>query len=419
MTKYLFLKKIVLILLSLFLVVSGLIYYFSNSSKPVQAGSEHNLSGWAWSENIGWISFNNTSGGGTVNYGVHIDPSTGNFSGYAWSENIGWISFNEADLEGCPDPPCQAWLDFSTNKVYGWAKVLNRGDGWIRLRDTNYGVWLDTTVTPSEFRGWAWSDMVIGWISFNCKNQGVCATSNYKVIISLITNQPPSATNLNVSQPNYCLSGPAGIFSWTFTDPDAGDRQSAYQVQVDNNLDFSSPEDDSGKVESTSPSYATPLGKLSYNTTYYWRLKVWDSKGTESTWISGPFFRTPTHAYPRIEFTWSPLKPHVNQPVQFTDQSTVYGGTTKASWDWTFQDANPPNSTHQHPQQVTFSSAGPKRVTLKVDDSDGFSCTGEKTVNVQLPLPEWQEIPPLFWLKKLLANLGEFFKNSVLAWKKI
>lgn len=43
------------------------------------------LTGYAWSENIGWIKF---SGPG---YGVDYDKVAGQFSGYGWSENIGWI----------------------------------------------------------------------------------------------------------------------------------------------------------------------------------------------------------------------------------------------------------------------------------------------------------------------------------------
>lgn len=36
---------------------------------------------------MGWINFNPTHGG------VTIDPATGSFDGYAWGENIGWIHF--------------------------------------------------------------------------------------------------------------------------------------------------------------------------------------------------------------------------------------------------------------------------------------------------------------------------------------
>ena len=60
----------------------------------VSAGEDHNMSGYAWSSNIGWISFNCTNDDtcSTVNYGVHKDED-GTIVGYAWSSNIGWIRF--------------------------------------------------------------------------------------------------------------------------------------------------------------------------------------------------------------------------------------------------------------------------------------------------------------------------------------
>lgn len=48
--------------------------------------SEGNLSGLAWSENAGWIKFD------PINGGVHIN-SLGEFTGSALGENIGWIIF--------------------------------------------------------------------------------------------------------------------------------------------------------------------------------------------------------------------------------------------------------------------------------------------------------------------------------------
>ncbi len=49
-----------------------------------------NLSGFAWNDAIGWISFDYSQGG--VTYRVRIKD--GNFEGYAWNNAIGWISFN-------------------------------------------------------------------------------------------------------------------------------------------------------------------------------------------------------------------------------------------------------------------------------------------------------------------------------------
>ena len=64
------------------------------------------LSGWAYNDAIGWISFtcNHTNDGTsppyntneciTTNYGVTINSSSGDFSGWAWNDVAGWISFN-------------------------------------------------------------------------------------------------------------------------------------------------------------------------------------------------------------------------------------------------------------------------------------------------------------------------------------
>jgi hypothetical protein len=41
---------------------------------------------WAWSANTNWIDFAPTGAG------VNSDPGTGAFTGYAWGENLGWIS---------------------------------------------------------------------------------------------------------------------------------------------------------------------------------------------------------------------------------------------------------------------------------------------------------------------------------------
>lgn len=73
----------------------------SNYSVTVSGGG--NLSGWAWNDAIGWISFdcNNHAGCGTSNYRAYIDGVTGEFYNYAWSEAVGWISVNCADPALC------------------------------------------------------------------------------------------------------------------------------------------------------------------------------------------------------------------------------------------------------------------------------------------------------------------------------
>jgi hypothetical protein len=60
-------------------------------------------------------------------YGVSIDDATGVFSGWGWSENVGWISFNKEDLNDCPSGTCEAKITLTgpnAGKVTGWAKPL-------------------------------------------------------------------------------------------------------------------------------------------------------------------------------------------------------------------------------------------------------------------------------------------------------
>jgi hypothetical protein len=398
-------KKILLLIIFLIIISSFFIIH------QVNAGTSDNVSGYAWSENIGWISFNCTDGGtcATVDYGVNIDSGTGNFSGYAWSENIGWIDFAPAGPYPT-DPQYSAKADLGTGQVSGWARALayDAGwDGWIKMRcygtecDTSdYGVYIDGA---EEFHDYAWEPDVIGWISFNCLNTGVCATSDYKVITTLPFNQAPSAINLSVTQDDYCgYTSPAVFLSWEFSDPDVGDTQTAYQVQVDDNSDFSSIEKDSGKVISSSNQYS-PTG-LSYDSAYYWRVKVWDSEDAESIWAEGPFFSTGSQL-PYVDFTWSPSEPAAEEIIQFTDLTLFYGTPGTESWAWDFDEDSITDSTEQNPTW-TYSSSGDHIVVLTAADDKG-TCSVSKTLTATAPLPEWKEVPPFGWipLKNLFARI--------------
>ena len=168
----------------------------------VEAASADNVHGWAWSSNIGWVSFNCTDGGNggidvcaSSNYGVNLDGA-GLMTGYAWSSNIGWISFNASDLSGCPLAPCKAQLVGTA--LTGWARALAGGtagsggwSGWISLNCTSapgdactghpYGVVLN----GNAFEQFAWDadmDIVfggnigIGWLQFNPPGGGVLVT---------------------------------------------------------------------------------------------------------------------------------------------------------------------------------------------------------------------------------------------------
>lgn len=186
--------------LSLFTVTASCAVFFLGAS--FASATTYEITGWGWaaddnfsqgfgrsSGGLGWVSFSNKSDSTAVPYGVFIDGATGNLSGYAWSANIGWITFNALEMQKCatnPGDTClgpspMAHMDMVSNPltgaisgtglVTGWARscsVFLSGcsgavrpdsqtgtwDGWISLSGAGYGLQLDTTMAPPlKFKG--------------------------------------------------------------------------------------------------------------------------------------------------------------------------------------------------------------------------------------------------------------------------
>lgn len=142
----------------------------SLQSVTVTVGSPMSLTGYAWSPNIGWISFQGPG------YGVSESKTTGALSGYAWAPNLGWITFNASD--GTHPAPVAS---LTTGIVSGWARSCSAfadrnvcsgalegvWDGWIALSGTAidgtpYGITQSPTCVWS---GYAWGSVGIGAIS--------------------------------------------------------------------------------------------------------------------------------------------------------------------------------------------------------------------------------------------------------------
>lgn len=186
-------KKILLSLI-IFFCFAGVVYIS-------HAGTGENATGWLWggsddgagnNTGLGWISMNDinpTSGGGS--YGVNIpDVSCSgagcNLSGYAWSSNVGWINFNGAQRSG--------------NMLTGWAKITSietaaaagNSGGWqgqisLSGNATNgnpYGVSIDPAT--NKLSGYAWSDE-LGWIDFRLASINVPVATDIIKICSACT----------------------------------------------------------------------------------------------------------------------------------------------------------------------------------------------------------------------------------------
>lgn len=396
--------------------IAGIIGYgFYNDLKDypfAEAATAQNVRGFAWSSNIGWISFNSlncdtdddgksegvAADGGVDGcpvlnsnisaYGVNLDASNV-LSGYAWSQNIGWISFNWPDIKDaginiCPrgttDAVCQARLVGGTD-FYGWARSCSvfqagcsgalksnseRGDwdGWIKLRKDpdDAGAIYGVSLNGTDFEGFAWGSDVLGWVSFNSKNCDSASPlgqsdggpgcpsagilmSAYKVYLL----STPYVESLTAVKPDYCSNSPQFSLQWRYKNISNVD-QDQYRLQVaispgdpgflDPVVDITISQNIAPDIIGSQLLKVVPVPTASiadfdiaYNRSYFWRIKVKDENGNWSPdWVeyndfspivddgdsAAKTFTTDIHMWPEVGFT--PPEPDeflINVPLPF------------------------------------------------------------------------------------------------------
>ncbi len=366
------------------------------------------LQGVAWADvpgdgtgaGIGWIKFNseseNNSAASAVKYSVQIDRN-GLVTGNAWSEHYGWLSFHPPDLNGCPSATCQASLN-ADGKLSGWArfvgpKSFSQGttawDGWVHLSDNNYGVNFDSTT--GKFSGEAWAGDIGGWIVFGPTTVNNKTYCQHCTVRASLVNRPPTVSNVKIEGPaeSWCSATPFYRVTWTYTDPD-NNIQKEFKIKFvntqDNSVTF---ETQVTGTDGGQPSYRLndPLNGpawLKANTSY--KAEVSASDGwVFSAWSASQATTTPTHYLPLVAFTMSPDPTATGTITAFTDISSDRSGGEYSlqSWKWTFQNAAPPTAEKVEAGQSVFVIFPqlPSRATLTVTDKSGASCTAEREVN--------------------------------------
>lgn len=446
---------------------------------------------------IGWISFSGSNCGGTscngttctgtgfpsgcpngsyADYGVTITnqgDGTANLGGYAWSDNLGWITFNQSELSGCPSGTCAAKLDISSGKITGWARVcavfqsgcsgtlksnteLGGWDGWIKLSGTtsdghNYGWTIDAAT--GDFHGNIFGSTntgdpagagVIGWISANCQEGGasggnICASSNYKLHTDFIQLTAKMACDASACQGSqvFCDCDAAGNCAnpnstWKMYQPIGGCdfilknfSTPAGQIQQSQWTIGSFNQTISGKAD-----LAVPSTILSSAIPYDVTLKV--SNGlTDSTVTHKLLIMDEIRAgfMCSVDNTnWRPCSTMVNSipsgaTLYLKDDSTIPGvglnyslpssGASLTSRNWTMtpvvggvpgtpvsinpiiEVGTPPVQT-QDTNSITASTPlnGVVIIKLTVYDSNGRIGSREYTFRAN-PMPKWKEISPL------------------------
>jgi len=175
-------NSVALAVVSLALILSAVALGVVYEPDAYAQSSGGSVTGYAWSDTIGWISL---SGG---SYGITVSGS-GTLGGYAWSDNIGWVSANSSDLSGCPSAPCSASIDGDGN-LTGWLKAVSGGtsqsggwDGFISLSGSGYG---PTRQSDGTFAGYAWGDINVGWLDFQFASTDYAAEPTAELKVRLV-----------------------------------------------------------------------------------------------------------------------------------------------------------------------------------------------------------------------------------------
>ena len=414
-----------------------ILLFFTNSALATKGD---NVWGWAWSENIGWISFNNcTDPEGTpdgcsgVDYGVKISKESatqGCLSGYAWSENIGWIHFNEgslpAELEDQTPKDCLAQIvpNGSKLEIKGWAKAVAGGstesggwDGWIKLNgprtEDNLVPYLSKVDSKTnEFRGYAWGSTVLGWVSYNSQEGGGEA---YRVLTSYGLNTPPFVTASEMTwSENHCVGG-GNInfyFKWKYYD-DEDDPMTKYEFKILENgeqkyyKEVIASAQDGAEVGLSMSAIEAGTKILEYGGTYQWAVKVYNENG-ESSWITSVNnLILPDYPYPDVADNWSfgssrftpgTKVSTVNNAQCYNEEEELVNCT----WLWTYEAMDPQKGqiasfydpvVPEPPAEylpldpadikeplVFFDKAANYKITLKATDGAGKSCEFSRNV---------------------------------------
>ncbi len=251
------------------IIISSLLIFgfFSFVPNAHAAPTEIDVYGYAWSDNIGWISMNCNNSSMAVGYNQNTCPNAdykvtlnvddGTMKGYGWADSVGWILFNPRistpGLSGNLSGPVVVRNPAGpgVQPVTGWARfcsdssssvptnpdqclsglstitVQNGGwNGWVAMSGKSQAGNLfevSYNTDTGGFSGFAWGGTlndtgseVVGWINFNLVTTGTKINLGYIPTILLSTTNVPA---LNPTPPPPTVINPGEWvdlnFKWT------------------------------------------------------------------------------------------------------------------------------------------------------------------------------------------------------------
>jgi len=135
---------------------------------------------------------------------------------------------------------------------------------------------------------------------------------------------PTTPTNASPSNGATGIAIAPKLMSSPFSDPDVGDSHAASWWQVATDDQFTNIVYDSGSDDSNLISITIPPGRLSYEATYYWRVKHQDYCGNWSDWSEETSFTTMASGAPAQPGNISPADEATDISLTPTLRSSVF-----------------------------------------------------------------------------------------------
>jgi hypothetical protein len=236
------------------------------------------------------------------------------------------------------DKPAFDWTDSSdpdTGDTITYGLQVDDNSDYSSPRVSKTGL-TPSTYTPTT--GEALADGTWHWHVMAEDNNGGQSgwTASWTVIVN--TNQPPNVPTLATPADGsdvYLLP----TLLWTAAspvDPNPGDTVT-YELQVDDNSDYSSPLASKTALATTSYTLA-PAETLTDGVTYYWHVQARDNKNLASGWTSSWSMVATTNKAPTVPTLLSP-----------EDQAAL--DNTLPAFDWT-ESTDPDNNTLYYDLQI-------------------------------------------------------------------
>ncbi|WP_158606884.1 DNRLRE domain-containing protein [Paenibacillus ginsengarvi] len=231
--------------------------------------SLYNLSG----SNLGYITvdYNDAPSVPTV-----LTPTSGSI--LDGIQSINWSAASDVDT-----PPYQIryHVQLSTNGGASWNDIVSLTNPGVTSYNFDFTNQPETTNAYVRVRA---LDTGVGAMYGNW-GQSAPFTIRHNRAPNAPSGTYPGSGNSATPQ---LIVGGTPTLNWIFTDPDAGNTQSAYNIVIKNGAN---PIYDSGWVGSSGTSFIVPGGIMAPNVTYNWQVSVQDNKGAISPYSAPSYFK--------------------------------------------------------------------------------------------------------------------------------